>query len=278
MTNISLPRRIQDLPDPLLPEGLVNDEGDLPKAVVQVVKTFAEKFLEIYEQCLSDDLVGKLPGWECMWYPVLSRVCKDLEALDDPAETIPPVEKTVAEIIRSGVPQQAVKVTYKNLVLTLTNIKYRFRRDGTGNPVSFMVMNPGLSPFVQTTLSSGRFAALLLAVDTAMPDIRQVMDGLQEGMRNAGLEYQARRKAEEIERLTVRRLLDMTLDPMNINGHFEVKDGVVHLTLTKTLKADLDIPMERLREFLSDPEGIESTLVPQKIEELFGDSDPSMYI
>lgn len=278
MNNITIPRRIQDLPDPLLPEGLIQNDGDLPQAVVTVVRTYAEKFLEIYEQFLSDDLAGKLPGWEYMWYPVLSRACKDLEALDDPAEAIPPVEKTVAEIIRSGVPQQAAKATYKNIVLTLTNIKYRFRRDGNGSPVSFMVMNPGLSPFIQTTLSAGRLAALLLAVDTAMPDIRQVMDGLREGMRNAGLEYQARRKAEEIERLTVRRLLDMTLDPMNIHGRFEVKDGVVHLTLTKTLKADLDIPMERLREFLSDPEGIESTLVPQNNEELFGDSDSSMYI
>jgi BMFP domain-containing protein YqiC len=119
-------------------------------------------------------------------------------------------------------------------------------------------------------------AKLLLALDAAMPEVRKAMDDLAEGVKAADMKKKARRKAEEIEKVTVRQLLDTTLDPMDIVARFRISDDVIHLTLTKTQKADLDIPMERLREFLSDPDRIESVLVPQKDAEKFGEFDFSM--
>lgn len=268
--NITYSGGYRSMPEFRLAEGILHDDSDLAQVVVQAVKAFVKYFLENYEGQFSDDHAGEWRGWDLMWMATLPHLCRELAGLECINKGEPLVEKTVALLLRSSDPQPGVMVNHKSTTVTLKNVKYRLYRENDVKSCSFRVVDPGPSLLVKARLSPGKLAELLLAVDTALPDIRRAMDELQAGMRERDLELKARLKAKEIERLTIQTLLDDTLDPMNIDGQFQVVDGKVHLSLRKTLTADLIIPMERLREFLSDPEGIESTLVPEKAEEKFG--------
>lgn len=258
--------------EPLLPEEVLQDDGNLSQGVVRLVRGYVERYLKNYEGTDRDSKeYGDWPGWDCMWAAVLYRACDDLAKQDSWTGNVPPVEKTVAELLRSGVPQSDISVNHKNVTLRLKNGKYRlFRKESPVVTCAMRVMEPGVCPVIPMKLSPVLLAKLLLALDAAMPEIRKAMDGLLEGVKAADMERKARRKAEEIEKVTVRRLLETTLDPMDIVARFGIEGEVVHLTLTRTLKAELNIPMERLREFLSDPGRIESVLVPQKDAEKFG--------
>lgn len=264
----------RSMPEFRLPEGLLDYNDNLAQVVLQIVKAFVEYFLENYEGQFSDDHAGEWRGWDLMWTATLPYLSHELAKQECSSE--PLVEKTAAILLRSGIPQSAVKVNHQNITVALKNVKYRLYRENDIKSCSFRVIDPGPSMLVKARLSPGKLAELLLAVDTALPDIRQAMNELQAGMRERDLELKARLKAKEIERLTIQTLLDEVLDPMSIDGQFQVVDGKVHLSLRKTLTADLLIPLERLREFLSDPEGIESTLAPEKKEEKFGKFDNFM--
>ena len=256
--------------EPLLPEEILQDDGNLSLGVVRLVRGYVERFLKNYDGVDREDY-GDWPGWDNMWAAVLYRACDDLAKQDSWAGDVPPVEKTVAELLRSGVPQSDISVNHKNVTLRLTNGKYRlFRKESPVLTCSMRVMEPGVCPVIPMKLSPALLAKLLLALDAAMPEVRKAMDDLLEGVKAADMERKARRKAEEIEKVTVRQLLDSTLDPMDIVARFRIDGKSVHLTLTKTLKAELTLPMEQLREFLADPGRVESVLVPQKDAEKFG--------
>ena len=256
--------------EPQLPEAVLQDDGNLSQGVVRLVRGYVEGFLKNYDGVDREEY-GDWPGWDSMWAAVLYRACSDLAKQDTQAGNVPPVEKTVAELLRSGVPQSDISVGHKHVTLRLANGKYRlFRKETPRLTCAMRVMEPGVCPVIPMKLSPAMLAKLLLALDAAMPEVRRAMDDFVEGVKAADMKKKARRKAEEIEQVTVRHLLDTTLDPMDIVARFQISDDVVHLTLTKTQKADLDIPMEQLREFLSDPGRIESALVPQKDAEKFG--------
>lgn len=262
--------------DTFLPEVVLRDDGNLSQDVVRLVRGYVEGFLKHYDGVDREDY-GDWPGWDSMWAVILYRACGDLAKQDTLTGNVPPVEKTVAELLRSGVPQSDISVSHKHVTLRLANGKYRlFRKDTPCVTSALRVMEPGICPVIPTKLSPAMLAKLLLALDAAMPEVRKAMDDLVDGIKAADMKKKARRKAEEIEKVTVRQLLDSALDPMDIVARFRISDDVIHLTLTKTQKADLDIPMERLREFLSDPDRIESVLVPQKDAEKFGEFEFSM--
>lgn len=275
-TNIIVSGSRQAWQEPRLPEAVLQDDGNLSQGVVRLVRGFVEGFLKDYDG-VDREAYGDWPGWDTMWAAVLHRACSDLAQQDTQTENVPPVEKTVAELLRSGVPQSDISVNHKHVTLRLANGKYRLLRKESPRPTCAMrVMEPGICPVIPMKLSPAMLAKLLLALDAAMPEVRKAMDDFLEGVKAADMKKKARRKAEEIEQVTVRHLLDTTLDPMDIVARFRIQGDVVHLTLTKTQKAELDIPMEQLRAFLSDHGRIESVLAPQKDAEKFGDFENFM--
>jgi len=50
------------------------------------------------------------------------------------------------------------------------------------------------------------------------------------------------------------------LPGMGIKAKYKIADGKVKLHLTRTLTGEVEVPLEALRKFLSDPGRVESTL------------------
>ena len=92
------------------------------------------------------------------------------------------------------------------------------------------------------------------------------MNRLEEDIRKAEQEFIAEQKAEEIARKTVTTLLNEMLSSLDIEYSFRVGDGTVHLDLRQELQGSVDIPLEKIKAFLSDPENILSSLSPVKAQ------------
>ena len=69
------------------------------------------------------------------------------------------------------------------------------------------------------------------------------------------------RKAGEIGMKTAAKLLE-GLPALGVGCEYDVDGGTVHLDLTRMLTASLDIPLEELAAFVSDPGKILSVLSP----------------
>lgn len=233
-----------------------------PKAVVDTVKAFVKWFLDTYE-----GMEGRRqgPDWAAMWGYVLSPVGKGagypVGREDWGEDAFPNPEETAALIMKSGIPRNAVKAERNHITISLGWAMIRIYRITSGYPAgSFRILRPGNSGIIRTGLSSRGLADLILAIDSATPDILKAMEVLDTGMKAADRILIARKKADEIERVTIQRLLDTVLPPLGITAEFEVRDGIVSVCLRKTLGTKMTVPVGRLQEILSDPDRIESSL------------------
>lgn len=199
------------------------------------------------------------------WSEILQRLLSDIACelrKGDGEKPVPRAEDTVAAILRKGVAASAVRVSFKHITITLANGAYRIYREMSGFPTgSFRILKPGSTWTVMLALTSDALAEFILYLDGGLPEIRQIADHISEAIAAERRRRDAKEKAEEIGMTAVAKLLE-GLPALKVGCEFEVSDGMVHLDLTRTLTASLDIPLEELPAFLSDPEEILSILSP----------------
>lgn len=252
--------------DPFLQPGISIPNEDIPTTVITIAEAYARLFLEDLEAD-SDGICIRNPNWNDMWSRILEMALHKAPASNGSGAIRPNAERTAVALIRRGVPSSAVKATYQSVTVTLPKGKYRLYRETSGfGTGAFRILCPGDSGILRPGISSEALAELILALEEAMPHVAEVTERMREGVRDAETRRMARLKAEQIEQTTVRRLLEETLVPMDIDCGFEVRDGVVRLSLSRTLKGSVEIPIEQLGAFLSDTARVESALTPEKAE------------
>lgn len=244
---------------PVPPVGHDNDVCN-PETLVDTVRTYVKWFLDTYKG-LTERRQGV--DWASMWGYVLSSVGKEagFPYGREDYSAFPKAEETASLLLRSGIPRDAVRAGQNHVTISLDGALIRIYRITSGYPQgSFRILRPDNSRVIRTGLPSREFADLILSINSAAPDILKAMKELETGMDTADRKLIARLKAEEIERVTIKNLLDTALTPRGINYDFEVKDGAVSMTFKKTLSSDMTVPVDQLWEILADPDYIESTL------------------
>lgn len=170
-------------------------------------------------------------------------------------------EETVAQLIRHGIPKESISVTYKYLTASLPNADYRLYRGTGGYPAgTIRITRNGCSVFIRPGLASEETARFVLLLDAHLPEIDEAAEALFEELQRLFREKQTENMALEIARQSVEAQLADVLPGMGITGKFNIADGKVRLILTRTCRAEVELPLESLPDFLSDPERLESTL------------------
>ena len=222
---------------------------------------------EIAEGIIGDYSHAMHPSKEEIdpWSEILERLLSDVACelrKGDGEKPVPRAEDTVAAVLRKGVAASAVRVSFKHITLTLANGVYRIYREMSGFPAgSVRILKPGCTWTVMLALTSDALAEFILYLDEGLPEIRQVADYVSDAIAAERRRREAEEKAEEIGMTAVAKLLE-ALPALRVGCEFEVRDGMVHLDLTRTLTASLDIPLEELPAFISEPDEILSSLSP----------------
>lgn len=199
--------------------------------------------------------------WSELLQGILSACAEELGKTTGSSH-VPRAEETAVALLRKGVSRTAVHASFKHVTVTLSHGRYRiFRETSSFQAGSVRVLAPGYTRVEMLPMSSDALAELLLALDEAVPDIRDVAERLLEAIDDETRRKEAERKAGEIGMTTAARLLE-GLPALGVGCEYEVIGGTVHLDLTKTLTASLDIPLEELPAFVSDPGRILSALSP----------------
>ena len=125
--------------------------------------------------------------------------------------------------------------------------------------VQYITRN-GLSVDISPGLSTEDTVRFVLLLDELLPRIDEaagvLFDELQKEYRNKQTEM----KALEIARKAVEAQIADVLPGMGIKAKYKIADGKVKLNLTRTLTGEVEVPLEALRDFLSDPGRVESAL------------------
>ena len=175
---------------------------------------------------------------------------------------VPKAEETASALLRKGVSRTDVHATFKHVTVTLPHGRYRIFRETSGfRAGAVRILAPGYTRVEMLALTSDALAEFLLALDAAIPDIKEVAERLLEAIDDERQRRDVERKAGEIGMKTAAKLLE-GLPALGVGCEYDVDGGTVHLDLTRMLTASLDIPLEELAAFVSDPGKILSVLSP----------------
>ena len=177
----------------------------------------------------------------------------------------------VAALIEKGIPKEDILFRNTTFHVTLPHCKFRIRRttDG-GTKAGPMIMCKGQVSYeyLDIHLLPEAFAEVALAFDSLIDRIRDRASHEFGIIREIRLEEEKKEKARKIMNDTICAILEATLKPLGINYSFEENDGKVHLLLTQTRKAEMDIPMENLYDTLMDGKAVLESLSPAEAIEL----------
>lgn len=194
-------------------------------------------------------------------------------SIDDECPPVKP-EETMVELIRSGVPADSVSAGYRYLTANLPNAKYRVYRSTSGYaPGTLRIVHGNIEATTRTCYSPKETAEFILLIDPLLPEVFKAGDALFLDISRLIKQRQAEQKAMEIAKKAVDMQLAAVLPGMNIACTYRVKGDKVSLKLTRELKASIDIPLEELAGLLSDPERIESALMPVPVKDVDEEHD-----
>ena len=178
-------------------------------------------------------------------------------------------EETVTELIQTGVSKDQIIATHKHLTVKLPNADYRMYRGVAGYPCgTIRITHKESTVLLRTGYLAKDLAQFILLLDAQLPELDKAATDLYRQAQEILRKKQAEAKALEIAKIAIEAQLNATLPDLNIACTFSVSDGKVRLNLTRTLQANLTLPLEELSDFLSNSERIESTLVPKPAPEI----------
>lgn len=170
-------------------------------------------------------------------------------------------EETVIIIIRHGIPKENIHANYNYLTASLPNADYRLYRETSGHPAgTIRITWKECIVYISSGLSSEDTARFVLLLDEHLPKIEEAAEALFEGLLQEYRNKQKEMMAMEIARKAVDAQLSGVLPGLGINGKYTIADGKVHLHLTRTYSGEVELPLEALGDFLSDPGRVESAL------------------
>ena len=170
-------------------------------------------------------------------------------------------EETTTRLIHHGIPKGNFSAKFNYLTASLPNADYRLYRETSGNSAdTIRITRNGYSVYITSRLSSEETARFVLLLDEHLPRIDEAAGAL---FGELLLKYRNKQKemmALEIARKAVEAQIADVLPGMGIKAKYKIADGKVKLNLTRTLTGEVEVPLEALRDFLSDPGRVESAL------------------
>ena len=170
-------------------------------------------------------------------------------------------EETAVGLIHHGIPKENICAKYKHLTAVLPNADYRLYRETSGYPAdTIRITRNGGSVDISPGLTAEDTVRFVLLLDENLPRIDEAARALFYELQKEYRNKQTEMKALEIARKAVEALLADVLPGLGINGKYTIADGKVHLHLTRTYSGEVELPLEALGDFLSDPGRVESAL------------------
>ncbi len=170
-------------------------------------------------------------------------------------------EEAAIRLIRHGIPKENISATFKYLTVSLPNADYRLYRKTSGYPANTIrITQAECSVYISSGLTSEDTVRFVLLLDEQLPRIHEAAGTLFDEVREEFRQKQKEMIALEITKKAVEAQLSSVLPGMGINGKYKVADGKIQLHLTRTCTGEVELQLEELPVFLSDPERVESTL------------------
>lgn len=201
-------------------------------------------------------------------------VVKDMAGEFKSEDTRMNPEETAIKIIRHGIPKENISVKSTYLTARLPNADYRLYRETSGSPAgTIRITWKGCIVYISSGLSSEDTARFVLLLDEHLLRIDEAAGALFGELLQKYRNTQKEMMALEIARKAVDAQLANILPGMGIKVKYKIADGKVKLHLTRTFTGEVELPLEALRDFLSNPGRVESVLKPEPVS-LEPEKDP----
>ena len=201
-------------------------------------------------------------------------VVKDMAGEFKSEDTRMNPEETAIKIIRHGIPKENISAKSTYLTARLPNANYRLYRETSGSPAgTIRITWKGCIVYISSGLSSEDTARFVLLLDEHLPRIDEAAGALFGELLQKYRNKQKEMMALEIARKAVDAQLADILPGMGIKVKYKIADGKVKLHLTRTFTGEVELPLEALRDFLSNPGRVESALKPEPVS-LEPEKDP----
>ena len=201
-------------------------------------------------------------------------VVKDMAGEFKSEDTRMNPEETAIKIIRHGIPKENISAKSTYLTARLPNADYRLYRETSGSPAgTIRITWKGCIVYISSGLSSEDTARFVLLQDEHLPRIDEAAGALFGELLQKYRNKQKEMMALEIARKAVDTQLANILPGMGIKVKYKIADGKVKLHLTRTFTGEVELPLEALRDFLSNPGRVESALKPEP-DSLEPEKDP----
>lgn len=201
-------------------------------------------------------------------------VVKDMAGEFKSEDTRMNPEETAIKIIRHGIPKENISAKSTYLTARLPNADYRLYRETSGSPAgTIRITWKGCIVYISSGLSSEDTARFVLLQDEHLPRIDEAAGALFGELLQKYRNKQKEMMALEIARKAVDTQLANILPGMGIKVKYKIADGKVKLHLTRTFTGEVELPLEALRDFLSNPGRVESVLKPEPVS-LEPEKDP----
>ena len=201
-------------------------------------------------------------------------VVKDMAGEFKSEDTRMNPEETAIKIIRHGIPKENISAKSTYLTARLPNADYRLYRETSGSPAgTIRITWKGCIVYISSGLSSEDTARFVLLLDEHLPRIDEAAGALFGELLQKYRNKQKEMMALEIARKAVDAQLADILPGMGIKVKYKIAAGKVELHLTRTFTGEVELPLEALRDFLSNPGRVESALKPEPVS-LEPEKDP----
>ena len=193
-------------------------------------------------------------------------VVKDMAGEFKSEDTRMNPEETAIKIIRHGIPKENISAKSTYLTARLPNADYRLYRETSGSPAgTIRITWKGCIVYISSGLSSEDTARFVLLLDEHLPRIDEAAGALFGELLQKYRNKQKEMMALEIARKAVDAQLADILPGMGIKVKYKIADEKVKLHLTRTFTGEVELPLEALRDFLSNPGRVESALKPEPV-------------
>jgi len=170
-------------------------------------------------------------------------------------------EETATRLIHHGIPKGNISAKFNYLTASLPNADYRLYRETSGNSAdTIRITRNGYSVYITSRLSSEETARFVLLLDEHLPRIDEAAGALFGELLQKYRNKQKEMMALEIAMKAVEAQIADVLPWLGIKAKYIIADGKVKLHLTRTFTGEVELPLEALRDFLSDPGRVESAL------------------
>ena len=192
---------------------------------------------------------------------LFKSVVKDMVDKPESEEVQMNPESVMVELIRQGIPKEHIFASFKHLTATLTNASYRFYRRTDGYPSgTIRIKRYGSYVIIRSTLPPKEIARLIILLDHHLPEIDDAAGKLFEKLQQLFRKKQTENMALEISRRVIETQIADVLPGLGITAKYDISDGKIRLNLTRTYSAEVELPLEELQDFLSNPKLVESAL------------------